>query len=390
MMRNLFLNVGDNMKYGFKKHIMIIAGEASGDIHGANLIKAMKKKEPGLIISAIGGKEMERAGARIIMDAHKLSVVGITEVVHKIKDISQGIKITKDFLEKNMPDLLIPIDFPDFNLHIAGYAKKLGIKVLYYISPQIWAWRQGRVKTIGKRTDKMAVILPFEENFYKKHNVPATFTGHPLIDLYPDGIKPDMEKRLDKNPAIGILPGSRNSEIKKLLPVMLDSAKILADNHKDVKFLVSCSPSVEKKLFDSIIKPFENSLSIEIIEDGPKRIFSDAAVAIAVSGTITLEAAIHGLPIVVIYKVSPMSYWLGRALIRVDHICLVNLIAGRRLVPELIQDDASPANIAKTVSSMLKDKEGLKRLSDDLFYLRKRLGSAGASEKVARIAFNLL
>ncbi len=372
-----------------KRHIMIIAGEASGDIHGANLIKALKKKDPGLIVSAIGGKEMEKAGAKIIMDAHKLSVVGITEVVHKIKDIWHGIKKTKDFLKKFMPDLLILIDFPDFNLHIAGYAKKLGIKILYYISPQIWAWRKGRVKTIKKRIDHMAVILPFEENFYKKYNVPVTFTGHPLIDLYPQGRKPDIKKRLNKNPVVGILPGSRNSEIKKLLPIMLESAGILAEYHKNIKFLVSFSPSVDKKLFDSIIAPFKKSLNIEIIETGPKKIFSRAALAIAASGTITLEAAIHGLPVSVIYKVSPISYWLGKALISVEHICLVNLIAGRRLVPELIQDDASPANIAKTISSMLEDKEGLKKLSADLFCIRQRLGNAGASQKVANIAFNL-
>lgn len=384
-----------------QKCVMIIAGEASGDLHGAMLVRAMHERNNALFFCGIGGQALKNAGVRIVIDASELAVVGITEAVSKIPNILKGMAVAKNLLKSLGPDLLILIDFPDFNLHIAATAKKLKIPVLYYISPQIWAWRSGRVKKIGKLVNHMAVILPFEEEFYRQHEIPATFVGHPLLDKnLPETINVRKNGDVQKNrgePArdmkensIGLLPGSRDREVSRHLPLMIEAARILSSKIRDIKFIVSLAPSVGKKYVEDIIKKCANTEAFELTADPVEKIFERCRLVIAASGTVTLEAAIFGTPMVIIYKVSSVSYWLGRALIKVKHIGLANLIAGKEIVPELVQKAASPENIAETVSKMLGDVSGIESLRKELLGLRDALGGPGASNRVADIALNML
>ena len=370
--------------------VAIIAGEASGDQHGAKLINAMQKKNPGLFYCGIGGPALKQAGVRILVDASELTVVGITEVFAKIPGILKGMGAIKKLLNSLKPDLLILIDFPDFNLHIAAAAKKLGIPVLYYISPQVWAWRRGRVKRIGRLVDHMAVILPFEEQFYTENNVAATFVGHPLLDGPLPAADQVFASGVEGQVTIGLMPGSRDSEISRHLPVMLDTANILKDRLKHARFIISHAPSVERQQIDMIVAEHSGRMDAEIISNGVETVFERSDMIVAASGTVTLQAAIHGTPMVIIYKVSPISFLLGRALVRVPHIGLVNLVAGQELVPEFVQKEANPDNIASAVENMLADKNHLNHLRQQLFGLRDVLGGGGASDRVAELALGML
>jgi lipid-A-disaccharide synthase len=329
--------------------VAIIAGEASGDQHGAKLVRAMRKKQPELFFCGIGGPELSQAGVRIVVDAADLTVVGITEVFAKIPDILKGMGIIKKLLKSLKPDLLILIDFPDFNLHLAAAAQKLSIPVLYYISPQIWAWRRGRGKRIGKLVNHMAVILPFEEQYYAEYNVPVTFVGHPLLDEPLPAVRHVLKQGVQDPPVIGLVPGSRDNEIIRLLPIMLDAADILKQRLKHVTFMISQAVSVDRELIEAIIGKYPAWAGVEIVSDGVAKVFHRSDAIVAASGTVTLQAAMYGTPMVIIYKVSPISAWLGKALFRVPNVGLVNLVAGRGLVPELLQENATGHNIARKV-----------------------------------------
>ncbi|MCD6584301.1 MAG: lipid-A-disaccharide synthase [Desulfobacteraceae bacterium] len=372
-----------------QKSVIIIAGETSGDAHGAHLVCAMKKKDPSLSFYGIGSHALRAAGVNILMDAKELSVVGITEVFVKLPKVLDAISIIKNNLQKLSPELIILIDFPDFNLHIASIAKKQGIPVLYYVSPQIWAWRSGRIRKIKRLVDHMAVILPFEKEYYTRHHIPATFVGNPLLDSYSP-----IEKKSDNEavspPVVGLLPGSRVSEIKRNLPYMLASATILQHRFKNIKFLLSVAPSVSKEWIASFVDPYKNTCRIEIVAGDIVEIFAQSTLIIAVSGTVTLETAMYGIPMVIIYRISPVSYMLGRALVNVDHIGLVNIIAKERVVPELIQGEASPGKIAETVGNMLNNPLELSRMKEKLNLVKAMMGEAGASEKTADIGLSLL
>ncbi|MFW5635559.1 MAG: lipid-A-disaccharide synthase [Thermodesulfobacteriota bacterium] len=374
-----------------RKTVMIVAGEASGDGHGAKLVRALKKRSGAPIrFVGIGGRALQNAGMEVVVDASSLSVVGITEVFAKAGNILKGLSAARGVLKQCRPDLLILIDFPDFNLHLAGFAKKVGVPVLYYISPQVWAWRSGRVRTIARRVDHMAVILPFEQHFYQRHKVPVTFVGHPLMDRPHQLPAADVNDPTEPVSVIGLLPGSRDGEVEKLLPEMLKAANLLQKRDPGLSFLISLSDSVNETRVRDILSRHRGTATVEILDQGVEAVFQRSDFVIAASGTVTLEAAIAGIPMVIIYKVSPASYRLGKALIRVDHISLVNLISGKRLVPELIQADASPMKIADTVEKMLSDTSGLKRIREELVMIRERLGGPGASDRVAQIALNLL
>jgi lipid-A-disaccharide synthase len=374
---------------------MIIAGETSGDMHGAKVVRAMRLKKRHLFFYGIGGPSLQAAGVRILAESSTLSVVGITEIFSKAKHLFNTLNMTKNLLKSLRPDLLILIDFPDFNLNVAKAAKRLGIKVLYYISPQIWAWRSGRVKQIKKRVDHIAVILPFEALFYHKHQVPVTFVGHPLADVSPSKRQTrnlNSQKHLLKSSkrVIGILPGSRNREVSEHLPVMLASAQILAKRNPDLHFVISVAPSVNKKQVQAALSESEGEAEFEISDSSIGTILSGCILVIAVSGTVTLDAAISGTPMVIIYKVSYLSYQVGRMLIKVPYIGLVNLIARKKLVPELIQNRVTAINIATEVGLMLNNPDALRRLRNDLLGLRSFLGSSGASFRVAEIACKLI
>ncbi len=375
------------MSHSFdEKSIMIIAGEASGDIHGSRLVKAMKDKNSKLVFFGIGGDMLKKAGVKIIQDASALSVVGITEVLSKIFSLIKSLADAKKALKTLKPDLLILIDFPDFNLKIAAAAKKLGIPVLYYISPQVWAWRQGRVKKIKNLVNHLAVILPFEKEFFEKHGVPVTYVGHPLLDG--EYFTSEYNKKSGVQ-EVGLLPGSRDKEVTKHLPVLLQAASLIKKEKEDIEISVSLAPTVKRQHVEKIM--IEHGFSdYNIITEGMEQIFKKCSLVIAVSGTVTLEAALAGIPMIIIYKVSPVSYLLGKALIRVSNICLVNLIAGRQIVPECIQERATPENIAGQALKMFNNPEKLKTMRNELIGIRDILGGSGASERVADIALSML
>ncbi len=369
---------------------MIIAGEASGDQHGARVVEAMRRKVPDLYFFGIGGKALEAAGVRILVEAATLSVVGITEVFAKLPNLLRGMRCAKQALKQLKPDLLILIDFPDFNLHVAAAAKKANIPILYYISPQIWAWRTGRVKKIGALVDHVAVILPFEEKFYKDHHVPVTFVGHPLLDASLAPLRPQHPVDSQQTLTIGFLPGSRDREVASLLPVMLAAAGLLENRGRQVRFLVSQARTLERAFFEEIIDRQHYRGSLEIDTGPVDQLFEKCDLIVAASGTVTLEAAIAGVPMIIIYRVSPLSYRLGRMLIQVPYIGLVNLIHNESVVTELVQDDVSAANIVNAVDNLIMDPARLQSMRDKLYAIREKLGGPGASGRVADIALDLM
>jgi lipid-A-disaccharide synthase len=369
--------------------IVMVAGEASGDAHAAHLIEELQRCCGPVFVCGMGGPRMRDAGARVLIDAHQVAVVGITEVLSKAPQVLKAMARLKKLLTGLNPDLLILIDFPDFNLHLAAIAKKLGIPVLYYISPQIWAWRAGRVKKIKARVDHMAVILPFEETFYREHGVPVSFVGHPIMDS-PTGRVPIRNcAPPGSSPVVALLAGSRDREVSTLLPVMLKAAERLQQKNASLRLVISCASSIDLDLVHDILArhPVKNA---EITTEAVSDLLPLCDLAIVASGTVTLETAICGIPMIITYTVSPVSYWLGRALIDVAHIGLVNLIAEKRIMPELIQKECSPETISDTAMEILSDPDRYMSMCQALLSVRKKLGQPGASRQVAQIAQALM
>lgn len=371
------------------RKVVIIAGEASGDAHGAKVAQELKAREPEIELYGMGSEHMHAAGVKLAVDCKDMAVIGVTAVIGKLPVYYRALNDAKKMLRLLKPNLLILIDFPDFNMLLARYAKKLGIPVLYYVSPQIWAWRQGRVKKIVKYVSHMAVILPFEEQFYRKYNMPVTYVGHPLLDRAFPSIEETLAKTMPQNPVVGILPGSRNGEIRRLLDVMLKSAAEIHKQKPGVKFLLSKAPSVNNDLFDEIVAQ-NNGVEFEVVPS-ILEIFMRADLLIAASGTVTLEAGLHGLPMCIIYKVSLLNYCLGRLLLKIKNIGLVNLVAGEAVMPELIQDDANPEKIAAEVVDIIDNGERYLWMKNMLAKVKRTLGQGGgAAQKVAAIAFKLM
>ena len=374
---------------------MVVAGEASGDLHGANLVKAMKTLRPALTYCGMGGTAMEQAGVERLYDAAKVSVVGFFEVITHLKDILRAQRTLRNRLTHCRPQLLILIDFPDFNFLLAKKAKKLGIPVFYYISPQVWAWRSGRVKTIAKLVDRLGVILPFEEAFYRDRGVDATYVGHPLLDT----VKATMSKQdylstlgCSAQHLIGILPGSRIKEIKRLLPIFMASAQMLQERCDErLLFVVPCASSLSPQdLYEHGIKEYEDKLQIKIIEENRYEMMAASDAVIAASGTVTLELLLLNTPVVVAYRLAPLTYLLGKLLVRINYFSLINLIAGKMVVPELLQKDAHPKRISDELYSLLFEKTIRENTTRDFQEVRKKLGNRGASLRAAELALTLI
>jgi lipid-A-disaccharide synthase len=377
------------MKNPHPKSVVIVAGEASGDLHGARLISALHERLPGIRICGAGGDAMKAAGARIIVDIRELSVMGFTAVFSKAPRILSHMGRLKRLLVQSKPDLLILIDFQDFNLHLAGYAKKIGIPVLFYISPKVWAWRAGRIQTIKRRVDHMAVILPFEEAIYTRHGVPATFVGHPLMD----GAPAEDEARSQLSPgaprSIALLPGSRECEVSRLLPEMLRAAHLLQREDPELRFEISKAPSIQATMIDRFTQR-HGVAGARVTDEPVYAIFKRCRLAIVASGTASLEAAIYGIPTIIVYSVSNLSYLMAKLLVHVPHIGLANLIAGKRVLPELVQDQATAVRIAGTAEQLLNNPAAYHQMQDELRAIRKQLGRGGASGRVAAIACRLM
>lgn len=377
---------------------MIIAGEASGDLHGAKLVRAMQKVRPELTFCGMGGKELLAAGVDILFDAKKIAVVGLAEVISHLPDILTAQKILRKTIKKEHPELLIIIDFPDFNLMLAKFAKKLGIPVFYYISPQVWAWRPGRVKTIAQRVDRVGVILPFEEEFFRSRGLIADYVGHPLLDsvkITKNRRKFCKEQTIDpESLCIGLLPGSRKKEIVSLLPILLKSAqRVQKQKQQKMVFLIPLASTIsESEIRENGLDKFGSNLDIRIITENRYDMMAACDAAVVVSGTVTLELALLDTPMVVIYKVSPGTYRMGKLLINKDlkYFSLVNLIGGKEIVPELFQDEVNPERIETELSAILLDQQKRSIMLQGLKDVRDKMGKAGASEKAAELALGLL
>jgi lipid-A-disaccharide synthase len=370
-----------------------VAGEASADLHGSNLVRAVKALDPAVKFSGIGGEKMRRAGVKILFSAADMAVVGLTEVFGRLFTIFRASNKLKSILKNGHPHLLILIDYPDFNLHIAKAAKRFGIPVLYYISPQVWAWRSGRVKKIEKRIDRMAVILPFEVEFYHHRGVMSVeYVGHPVLDAYSAFVRDegtqDFKMGDDGNPILGLLPGSRKDEIRNLLPIMIKTAENLKLRHPRMKCLLPIADTIESKF----IKNYTNKVSVEIniVRGSTYKVLSQCDAAIVTSGTATLEAGIMGVPMVVVYKGSPISFYIARMLVKVEYISLVNLVAGKEVVCELIQNDVVTEKLTHEVQKILGDNNIRKKMIANLKKVKKKLGFEGASQKTAKIALEMM
>jgi lipid-A-disaccharide synthase len=381
----------------------IIAGEASGDLHGSNLIKELKKLDSTADIRCWGGDMMESAGAILVKHYRDLAFMGFIEVVSNLPTILQNMKFCKKDLLSFNPDVVIFIDYPGFNIPIAEFAKKNGFKTVYYISPQVWAWKEGRVKTLKKVIDKMLVILPFEKDFYKKWNYEVEYVGHPLVEVIEESRKSKIENRkltagqqpthhspgergstVIRQPIIALLPGSRKQEISKKLPIMLEVCKFFPD----CRFVVAQAPS----LSDEFIQQFTNQYSnVDIVKGKTYNLLMESDAALVTSGTATLETALFGIPEVVCYKGSTVSYEIAKRVIKVKYISLVNLIMDKLVVTELIQDNLTPENLKKELESLLHDPKKRSRLAKDYQELWDILSKGGhASAKAAFSIYEFL
>lgn len=380
--------------------VMILAGEASGDLHGAGLVAAMLAKRPELSFFGMGHENLVAAGVNVLFDAKKIAVVGVAEVFSHLPDILAARKILRKALREERPDLLIVIDFPDFNLMLAKYAKKLGIPVFYYITPQVWAWRSGRIKTIAQRVDRIGVILPFEEEFFRNRGLAADYVGHPLLDsVKSTRTRKEFCKDYNIDPeslCIGLLPGSRKKEIASLLPILLQTAgrlqKLKQKQQKMVFLLPLASTVSEEEIRENGLDEFGGELDFRIIKENRHDMMAACDAAVVVSGTVTLELALLDTPMVVIYKLSPSTYRIARLLVNKDlqHYSLVNLVGGKEIVPELIQDEVNPERIETELSAILFDQKRRDVMLQGLEAVRLRMGKAGASEKAAELALSLL
>ncbi len=375
-----------------KNHrIMIIAGEASGDLHGGALAEALFSKNPSVYIVGFGGEKMREAGVDIRFDIKKLGIVGIIEVFFHFPVILEAYRRAVKILE-NQIQLLVLIDFSGFNLRVAKAAHRLGIPVVYYVSPQVWAWRSGRIKTIARYVDLMLVILPFEKEIYDKANVPCEFVGHPLLDEYKRRGTSISEavprKNVERSPTIALLPGSRLREVTSLLPLMLAGLEALQETFPWLQVKIPVASSLPKQLIPDIIS--SSSLAITLTNGTVYDVLHQSDLAVVASGTATLQSALSGTAMVVIYKVSWISYTLARLLAHVKYACIVNIIANERFVPELIQGSCSAENIAKELKHLLRNETEHKKMQEKLLKVAQKLGAPGASSRAASAILRLL
>lgn len=352
----------------------------------------MKRLDTGVNVRGIGGEMMGKAGVEILIPSSDMAVVGFTEVLPRLRSIIRARLRLRYLLKNDCPDLLILIDYPDFNINLAGFAKRYGVPVLYYISPQVWAWRRGRIKKISRRVDRMAVILPFEKEIYGKRGMNVEYVGHPLLDSIPTNIDKDemiREMGLEgSHPILGLLPGSRSEEIRNLLPIMVESAEILSSHYNNLRCVLQLASTISPDLVQSEIS--KSTLEITVSGKDIYRTLSVCDMAFVASGTATLETAIMTVPMIIVYKVSPVSFWICKMALRVPYIGLANLVAGEEVAPELIQGEVTAQRLAREALSILKNEQRKKDMIDRLELLRHKLGSGGASERTARIALEMM
>lgn len=379
------------------RRVLIVAGEASGDLHGSNLVRALKEQEPDVDVFGVGGDRMRAAGVDVVFDSKLLAVVGASEVLANLGVILRVLRWIQAALDSVKPDLVILIDFPDFNFRVARAAKKAGVPVFYYISPQIWAWRRGRAKFLAKTVEGIAVIFPFEAELYKEWGLPAEFVGHPIMDG-PLGVAPDKAAARRKlgiegdAPVIALLPGSRNSEIHNHLDTMLASAEAIAKKAPDARFLMPIAPTLDEKLLADHISS-ASTAKVRVVptrEAESHEVLAGSDVAVVKSGTSTVEAALAGVPFVIVYRVSAVTFAIGRRLVKVPFIGMANLIAERQVAKELVQGAFTPENVAAEVLALLGDPARRSEAQAGLAAVRAKMGEGGASKRAAGFAARIL
>ena len=372
--------------------ILMVTGEASGDLLASRLVEAMRAANPSLSFSGMGGERLRAAGMEIVFDIAQHAVMGITEVIGhlgKLYGVFRKLKLT---LKHERPDLLILVDYPDFNLRLARVAKRYGVPVLYYVSPQIWAWRTSRIRQIAASVSTMIVVFPFELPLYREAGVNAHFVGHPLLDIVRVSRSPEENKqRFGLSPnrtTVGLLPGSRLSEVKRILPAMLEAAHRLSLQFTDMQFITPIAPGLHKEEIEKLTEG--SGVSPALVSNSMYEVIDSSSLVIVASGTASLETALLAKPMVIVYKMSPLSYLIGRMLVKVPFIGMANIIAGKKVVPELIQAEASGERIAAEAARLLTDTPYYDRVRAELALIRKQLGEPGASQRAAEIALTML
>jgi lipid-A-disaccharide synthase len=368
------------------KSLMIVAGESSGELYGAHLVKELKKIMPTIALFGIGGAKMEKAGVEILQRCENLAVVGLSEVISKLPAVIRAQKKLIKRVKTKPPEGVILIDFPDFNLHLAKKLKPLKIPIIYYISPQVWAWRRSRIKQIGQLVDKMLVILPFERNIYYNSGIPAEFVGHPLVDM----VKAHLNRKAfckkyklsDDRPIISFLPGSRDKEVKRLLPSILESISII-NRCSDAHFILQLAEWINQNDIDKYINAFKDKGNI-VVGDA-YNVIKNSDIVVVASGTITLESALLGTPMVVLYRLSTPTYFIARLIVKIKYISLVNLLAGELIVTELIQNEVKGENIASEVMKIWENPTKQEEMKEKFNTIKKSLGNGGASTRAAQI-----
>ncbi len=372
--------------------ILFSAGESSGDQHAASMFTHLKQHLPAVQGLGMGAAKMREAGIDVRVDSSAIGVIGLVEILRHYGEIRAALAAMKRLLQDERPDLLVCVDYKEFNLKLARFAKQIGIKVLFYVSPQVWAWRPGRVVTYGKAIDMMAVIFPFETPYYEEHGVPVRYVGHPSVDK----VKPLQSREEDfdifeldaQKPVVGLLPGSRINEIRRLLPLMLEAAVLLKQRIPDIQFVLPQADSIA----DTVLAPYLEAcdLDIKVIKSQPYDAIQCADAVMTASGTASLEIALLQVPMVIVYKLSMLTYWLGRLLVNIPFIGLPNIIAGREVVKELIQTDANAKALADETWRLLQDADYRQRILHDLAEVKAKLGEGGGSENMARLACEML
>ena len=366
--------------------ILIIAGEASGDVHGANLARALQELKPGTTILGVGGARMAAAGVTVVQGVRHVDVMGLAGP-RVLGAVIQRVRAVRRVLETEALDAVVLIDNPGLNLHFARVAKRAGHRVVYYIAPQLWAWRPGRMNWMQRRVDHVIVILPFERDLYRRAGVPCTFVGHPLLDevkLSYDRAELRKTFMLDSAlPVVGLLPGSRGGEVRALLPVMLETATRLEHLYPGIQFVVAQAPTISDELLEELVAG--TRVKVRMVKDQASEVMAAADVVVVASGTATLQTAIVGTPMIIVYRASRLTYWLARSLIKVKWIGLVNLVAGRSIVPEVIQHDVTPERLTEEAAHLLRDRHASRQMREALGAVRDALGEPGASERAAAV-----
>ncbi len=364
---------------------MIIAGEPSGDLHGGRLVNELKRLRPDLEVYGIGGDRMQEAGMELAYHVRDFSVMGFAEVLGHLPLIRQAMKRLESLLFERRPDMVVLIDYPGFNLRFGAKAKRAGINVVYFISPQVWAWGRGRVRRIRRMVDRMLCILPFEEEFYRKHGVPAIYLGNPLLDLAKPTLTKDAFRRQlglsASQPLVGLLPGSRRQEVEKILPPMLGACRLLVEKQPSVQFAVNLAPGFPPESVAAMIK--STGLNVAMSAGQSYELMAHSDLVLAASGTATLECGIIGTPMIIIYKTSWISYLLGRMLVKVPYIGLVNLVAGKKVAPEFIQHEARPGAIFLMAQMLLAQGRPRQAVKEELSKIPGLLGEPGAARRAA-------